>query len=230
MREQLTLDLLDGPAAETVSGPTGHPPDEVEGVDEGVTLLRGWALAMESELLSALRMVIRAAPFRHLVTPGGQTMSVAMTNCGRYGWVSDRHGYRYTTQDPHSGLPWPAMPTTLRGLARDAAARGGFADYEPNACLVNRYTPGARLSLHQDKDERDFDAPIVSLSLGLPAIFLLGGLTRKERARRIPLRHGDVIVWGGTARLRYHGVLPIKEGHHPRLGPNRLNITFRRAR
>ena len=169
------------------------------------------------------------AVFRHLITPGGFRMSVAMVNCGTYGWVSDRTGYRYDAIDPESGKPWPHMPDVFRKLARDAAASAGFEDFEPDACLVNRYEPGARLSLHQDKNERGFDAPIVSVSLGIPAVFLWGGLRREDRPVRIPLMHGDVMVWGGPSRLRYHGVLPLKEGHHPLTGGYRINLTFRKA-
>jgi alkylated DNA repair protein (DNA oxidative demethylase) len=156
-------------------------------------------------------------------------MSVAMTNCGPLGWVSDRRGYRYDAVDPDTGRPWPAMPAAFRALAARAAEAGGFARFEPDACLVNRYAPGTRLTLHQDRDERDFGAPIVSVSLGLPAVFLFGGDTRGGRPLRIPLRHGDVVVWGGPARLRFHGVAPVEDGVHERLGACRINLTFRRA-
>jgi DNA oxidative demethylase len=192
-------------------------------------VLHGFALPYADELLTAIRLVEQRAPFRHLVTPGGFTMSVAMTNCGRLGWTSDRQGYRYSENDPDTGLPWPAMPSAFAGLARDAATSAGFADFKPDACLVNRYVPGTRLTLHQDKDELDIDAPIVSVSLGMPATFLFGGLKRADRAVRIPLVHGDVAVWGGEDRLRFHGVLPLKEDPHPLLGPLRINLTFRKA-
>jgi alkylated DNA repair protein (DNA oxidative demethylase) len=157
-------------------------------------------------------------------------MSVAMTNCGELGWVSDRRGYRYDPIDPESGARWPALPDAFRSLARDAAARAGYADFAPDACLVNRYEPGARLSLHQDRDEKDLRAPIVSVSLGLPAVFLWGGDARGDKARRIPLAHGDVVVWGGPSRLRFHGVLPLKDGEHPFAGGLRINLTFRKVR
>jgi len=183
----------------------------------------------EGALLVELAAVTAAAPFRHLVTPGGFRMSVAMTNCGSLGWVSDRSGYRYDRLDPDSGHPWPAMPAVFRQLARQAAARAGFADFAPDACLVNRYEPGTRLTLHQDRNERDDTAPIVSVSLGLPAVFLFGGLSRRERPARIPLHHGDVVVWGGPSRMRFHGVAPLPDGHHPVLGPRRINLTFRTA-
>src|SRR3989441_52300 len=177
------------------------------------------------------RMQSRAevAPFRHMVTPGGYRMSVAMTNCGAAGWVTDRTGYRYDSHDPQTGRPWPAMPDVFADLAAQAAARAGFDGFAPDACLINRYEPGARLSLHQDKNERDFSAPIVSVSLGLPAVFLLGGLRRADTPGRVPLVHGDVVVWGGPARLRYHGVLPLEAGHHLLMGGHRINLTFRRA-
>jgi len=156
-------------------------------------------------------------------------MSVAMTNCGALGWVTDRTGYRYDAIDPESGKPWPRIPDSFVRLAAGAAAQAGFERFVPDACLINRYQPGSRLSLHQDRNERDFSEPIVSVSLGLPAVFLFGGLRRGEKANRVPLEHGDVVVWGGPARMRYHGVLPLKQGHHPLLGNRRVNLTFRRA-
>jgi DNA oxidative demethylase len=201
-----------------------------EQLADGAWLLRGFALGDARTLLAEVERIAAAAPFRHLTTPGGFRMSVAMTNCGALGWVSDRRGYRYTAQDPLSGEPWPLMPAVFLELARAAAARAGFEGLAPDACLINRYEPGARLTLHQDKDESDFSAPIVSVSLGLPATFLFGGNARKEKQRRIPLQHGDVVVWGGPARMFHHGVLPLKDGHHPDLGRRRINLTFRRAR
>ncbi len=196
---------------------------------EGAVLLRGFALPMEAPLLAALQSVAEAAPFRRMVTPGGFTMSVAMTNCGAAGWVTDRCGYRYDAIDPMSGRSWPAMPAAFDDIARRAAAAAGYAGFMPDACLVNRYEPGARLSLHQDKNERDFAAPIVSVSLGLPASFLFGGPNRSDPARRVALRHGDVAVWGGPSRLAHHGILPLAEGEHPLLGRCRINLTFRQA-
>jgi alkylated DNA repair protein (DNA oxidative demethylase) len=195
----------------------------------GAMLLRGFAEPFEAPCVSALRRIVEVAPFRHMVTPGGHQMSVAMTNCGTAGWVTDRTGYRYDSHDPQTGRPWPAMPGVFADLAAQAAARAGFEGFTPDACLINRYEPGARLSLHQDKDERDLSAPIVSVSLGLPAVFLLGGLRRADPKCRVPLSHGDVVVWGGPARLRYHGVLPIGPGHHLLTGGHRINLTFRRA-
>lgn len=202
-------------------------PDLVLG--EGAARLSGFALAVEHELLDALAAVARAAPFRHLTTPGGYVMSVAMTNCGEVGWVSDRTGYRYDPIDPESGRPWPAMPPAFRDLAQRAGEAAGYEDFRPDACLVNRYEPGARLSLHQDRDEADLRAPIVSVSLGLPAIFLWGGPARSDKTRRIPLTHGDVVVWGGPSRLAFHGVAPLAQGEHPLTGHVRYNLTFRRA-
>lgn len=200
-----------------------------EAMAEGAVLLRGFALARLDELLSALREVIAAAPFRHMVTPGGFTMSVAMTNCGKVGWVTDRRGYRYDANDPERDQPWPAIPPVLSALARDAAEQGGFGDFAPDACLINRYVPGAKMSLHQDKDETDFSAPIVSVSLGLPATFLFGGLKRSDKTQRYRLTHGDVVVWGGPSRLFYHGVAPLAEGEHPLLKRQRINLTFRKT-
>jgi DNA oxidative demethylase len=195
----------------------------------GAFILRGFALPVETELLKSLQEVVERAPFRHMVTPGGFRMSVGMTNCGALGWVTDRRGYRYDVIDPESGKRWPPIPNCFLKLAEDAAEEAGFPRFLPDACLINRYEPGARLSLHQDKNERDFDQPIVSVSLGRSATFLFGGLERAERQRRVRVVHGDVVVWGGPARLRYHGVLPLKEGQHSLLGEYRLNLTFRRA-
>jgi alkylated DNA repair protein (DNA oxidative demethylase) len=207
------------------------PPDmRHELLAPGAWLLHGFALQAASALLAAVEHIESTAPFRHLETPGGFRMSVAMTNCGRLGWVSDRRGYRYDAVDPLTGRPWPPMPPAFLDLAQAASCAGKFTGFVPDACLVNRYVPGARLTLHQDRDELDYDAPIVSVSLGLPAVFLFGGDSRKDRQRRIPVQHGDVVVWGGPARLRYHGVLALKDGHHPTLGSQRLNLTFRRAR
>lgn len=195
----------------------------------GATLLRAFATPEEMQLLQDLSILAAQAPFRHMVTPGGYRMSVAMTNCGALGWVTDRTGYRYDAIDPESGKPWPRMPASFLKLAINAAAQASFPGFVPDACLVNRYLHGARLSLHQDRNERDFSAPIVSVSLGLPAVFLFGGLERGEKPNRVPLEHGDVVVWGGPARMRYHGVLPLNEGHHPLLGHQRVNLTFRKA-
>jgi alkylated DNA repair protein (DNA oxidative demethylase) len=196
---------------------------------EGAAVLRGFALPFERAIGDAVRAVAAAAPFRHMQTPGGYTMSVAMTNCGAYGWVSDARGYRYSPTDPESGSPWPAMPSVFAELAAGAAAALGFSGFVPDACLVNRYAPDARLTLHQDKDERDFRAPIVSASLGVPAVFLFGGLKRKDRPQRVPLEHGDVVVWGGPARMRYHGVAKLEASSHSFAGDARINLTLRRA-
>jgi alkylated DNA repair protein (DNA oxidative demethylase) len=195
----------------------------------GAALLSAFALPAEASLLEAVSRVADAAPFRRMLTPGGRRMSAAMSNCGEWGWVTDRHGYRYTREDPESGRAWPPMPEAIVELAVSAAARAGFPGFVPDACLVNRYEPGARLTLHQDKDERDFTAPIVSVSLGLPAVFLFGGERRSDPTRRVRLVHGDVVVWGGPSRLWYHGVLPLADGVHPLLGRVRVNLTLRRA-
>jgi alkylated DNA repair protein (DNA oxidative demethylase) len=197
---------------------------------DGAVLLRGLAKPVEAELIAALREIVAHAPFRHMVTPGGHSMSVAMTNCGSFGWVTDRTGYRYDANDPESAKPWPAMPPSFCELARQAALEAGFVSFAPDACLINRYEPGAKMSLHQDKDEKDFGAPIVSVSLGLPAVFLFGGLKRSDKPRRFRLEHGDVVVWGGPSRLYFHGIAPLADGEHPLLGRQRINLTFRKAR
>lgn len=213
-----------------------HPIDDLFGdapaalpLGAQAMLLRGFALAQAEALVQGVRQVALHAPWRRMQTPGGKAMSVAMTGCGPLSWVSDRQGYRYADRDPLTGLPWPAMPAAFARLARAAAQQAGFARFAPDACLVNRYEPGARMSLHQDRDERDLGAPIVSVSLGLPAVFLWGGATRGERALRVPLHHGDVVVWGGVDRLRFHGVLPVAPGEHPATGSFRINLTLRKA-
>ena len=200
-----------------------------ERLEEGAILLRGFALPEAAALVKAVSRVAQPAPFRHLVTPGGYTMSVAMTNCGRVGWVSDRTGYRYDRDDPDTGAPWPAMPPVFLNLAARAAAEAGFADYDPDACLINRYLAGSKLGLHQDRDEKDAWAPIVSVSLGLPAVFLWGGKRRSDRVRRLRVENGDVAVWGGPARFVYHGIAPLKDGQHPLTGNARINLTFRKV-
>lgn len=192
-------------------------------------MLRGFAAGEAPVLMEAVRLIVAAAPFRQMVTPGGLRMSVAMTNCGSVGWISDRAGYRYAARDPETNCPWPAMPESFLSLAARAAAACGFPDFVPDACLVNHYRPGTRLSLHQDRDERDFAQPIVSVSLGLPAVFLFGGERRADRPQRIRLESGDVIVWGGPARLRFHGVAPLASGCHPLTGECRINLTLRKA-
>ncbi|MCK1302373.1 MULTISPECIES: DNA oxidative demethylase AlkB [unclassified Bradyrhizobium] len=201
-----------------------------EEIADGAVLLRGFVQPIESELIEAVRAIVAQSPFRRMTTPGGHLMSVAMTNCGERGWITDHTGYRYDPIDPRTGAPWPAMPPVLRDLALRAAEQGGFAGFAPDACLVNRYEPGTRLSLHQDKDELDYSAPIVSVSLGLPATFLFGGLARSDKPRRFRLVHGDVVVWGGPSRLAYHGVAPLADGEHALLGRKRINLTFRKVR
>lgn len=217
----MTTDLFDGlpdlrPSRETIA--------------EGAVLLRGFARPREDELITALREIVAQAPFRHMVTPGGHQMSVAMTNCGDAGWVTDRSGYRYDSIDPESKKPWPAMPPSFLALAKQAALEAGFDNFATDACLINRYQPGARMSLHQDRDEGDFGAPIVSVSLGLPATFLFGGLKRSDKTQRYRLEHGDIAVWGGPARLAFHGVAALADGEHAVLGRQRINLTFRKAR
>lgn len=200
-----------------------------EAIGPQAFVLRGFALPVMDALLPALDTVVRAAPLRRMSTPGGRQMSVAMTSCGALGWVSDRTGYRYSPTDPGRGEPWPPMPPVFRRLAVEAAAAAGFPGFDPDACLVNRYRPGTRMGMHQDRDEPDLRAPIVSVSLGLPATFRFGGLSRGGPTAGHRLEHGDVVVWGGVDRLRFHGVSPVRPGHHPLLGEARINLTFRRA-
>jgi alkylated DNA repair protein (DNA oxidative demethylase) len=193
-------------------------------------VFRGLALPLIDRLLPALEAVLTRAPFRNMITPGGYTMSVALSSCGQFGWTTDRSGYQYTRLDPHTGQPWPPMPDVFMELAQSAAQAAGFADFIPDACLINRYIPGAKLALHQDKDERGYEWPVVSVSLGIPAMFLFGGHARSDATQKVPLFHGDVVVWGGEDRLRYHGVMPIRQAEHSQLGEQRINFTFRKAR
>jgi len=204
-------------------------PPRTEQIGPQTFVLRGFALPWLEQVLPALRTVLAQAPFRRMVTPGGFTMSVALSNCGEWGWTTDLGGYRYTHADPRTGLPWPELPGCFRDMAAQAAAAAGFEHFQPDACLINRYLPGAKMSLHQDKNEQDYSAPIVSVSLGLPAMFQMGGLRRSDRPLRVALLHGDVMVWGGVDRLRYHGVLTLKPGQHEVMGGQRINFTLRKA-
>ena len=216
----MTMSLFEGPSNVELSE---------EPLGPGARILRNFAMTEETEIMSGFNDVVSKAPLRHMITPGGFRMSVAMTNCGALGWVTDRTGYRYDPMDPASGLQWPPMPESFLRLATNAAAKAGFKEFVPDSCLINRYDSGARLTLHQDKNERDFGQPIVSVSLGLSATFLFGGLNRADTALRVKLTHGDIAVWGGPSRLRYHGVLPLTQGHHPLVGGHRINLTFRKA-
>ena len=203
---------------------------ETEQIGQQSFVFRGFALPCLGELLPALETILIRAPFRIMQTPGGHSMSVALSSCGTFGWVTDRHGYRYTSNDPQTGEPWPAMPALFLELAESAARAAGFEGFMPDACLINRYVPGAKMALHQDKDEQGYQWPVVSVSLGIPAMFLFGGHARGDAAQRVPLFHGDVVVWGGEDRLRFHGIMPVKHAEHPQLGEQRINFTFRKAR
>lgn len=205
------------------------PPRTTDVLADGAWVLRGFAQDDGAALLGAIDQILECAPLRQMTTPGGRRMSVTTSSCGALGWVSDARGYRYSPVDPDSGAPWPAMPALLRTLAANASRAVGFGSFAPDACLINQYVPGARMTLHQDRNERDFSQPIVSVSLGLPAVFQFGGLQRTDPVIRTPLAHGDVAVWGGPARLRFHGVLPLKPGVHQELGARRINLTFRTA-
>jgi DNA oxidative demethylase len=185
-------------------------------------LLHGFARGRA--LQEGIAAVTRSAPLRHLIVPGGKQMAVAMSNCGRLGWTIDARGYRYTPHDSLSGLPWPAMPAEFVALAQEAARAAGWRDYVPDACLINRYAPGAGLGLHQDRDELDLQVPIVSVSIGAPCKFIVGGLTRTGPVQSVALHDGDVVVWGGRSRLMYHGVRPL-----PRDSAVRYNLTFRKV-
>lgn len=208
--------------------PFERPAQEPIAVD--AWLLPGLATPVAEVLCGEIERIVAVAPWRTMTTPGGLPMSVTTTGCGTWGWCASRAGYGYSRVDPQSGRPWPAMPAAFAELAERAASLAGWPGFSPDACLLNRYAPGARMGLHQDRDERDLQAPIVSVSLGLPATFVFGGAARTDPTVKVPLEHGDVVVFGGRARLCCHGVLPVRAGHHPRLGPWRVNLTFRRAR
>lgn len=214
---------------QTLFGDQDQQGKSKESLAEGAVILRGFATSEAPELIEALQGLLGISPFRHMLVRGGRRMSVGMTNCGALGWVSDQTGYRYDRIDPVTGRSWPAMPAVFEELAVRAAAEGGFENFAPDACLVNRYEPGAQMGLHQDKNEVDYSAPIVSVSLGLPAVFLFGGARRSDRPRKVPVENGDVIVWGGPNRLAYHGVAKLAHGEHPLTGPSRINLTFRKA-
>lgn len=200
-----------------------------ETLAEGAVILRRRAREDAEALYQQIMAIAEQNPFAHRITPGGHRMSVAMTNCGDFGWSVDSRGYQYQQQDNLNGRKWPAMPSLFRTLAQQAASEAGFPGFNPDACLLNRYEPGAKLTLHQDKDEKDLHQPIVSVSLGLPAVFQFGGFERGDSTQRVLLEHGDIVVWGGPSRLRYHGILPLKPGVHPLVGAWRYNLTFRRA-
>lgn len=217
-----------GTSGELFGALENHQPRS-ERLRAGAFLLRSFAVADSVAILQELPGLLAQAPLRHMTTPGGFRMSASMSNCGALGWVSDRSGYRYAPADPESGQPWPAMPAVFTGLAARAAEQAGYGGFAPDACLINRYEPGARLTLHQDRNEQDLVHPVVSVSLGLPAAFQFGGPRRADRPVRVLLEHGDVVVWGGESRLSFHGVLPLKEGAHPATGGCRINLTFRRA-
>lgn len=223
------MDLFENDLFSSPSGQYLH-------ITDGAMLLRHFVQQNKNEtvLLADLSRILESSPLRHMATPGGFTMSVAMTNCGALGWVSDKKGYRYCALDPNTGLPWQPMPASFQALASTAAAQAGYADFVPDACLINRYQPASRMSLHQDKDEQDFNQPIVSVSLGIPATFLFGGAKRSDKPIKILLQHGDVVVWGGKSRLNYHGIMPlqttnIQTNGHAVFGACRINLTFRKA-
>ncbi|AHG40860.1 dioxygenase [Pseudomonas syringae CC1557] len=215
-----TLDLFADPVPQ---------PRRDEQIGPGSWLLRGFTLDAMEPLLAALEATLAQSPFRLMQTPSGLNMSAALSSCGQLGWITDRHGYRYSSVDPQTGKPWPAMPHVFLQLAQSAALAAGYRNFLPDACLINRYIPGAKMSLHQDRNEHDHQWPVVSVSLGIPAIFQFGGMLRSDKTQRISLFHGDVVVWGGEDRLRFHGILPVKQAEHPVLGEQRINLTFRKA-
>jgi alkylated DNA repair protein (DNA oxidative demethylase) len=192
-------------------------------------ILKDFASSEAASLLADINSITTQSPLRHMTTRRGYQMAAEMTNCGQLGWVSDSRGYRYQAEDPLTGQPWPDMPASFLLLAEKAAQTCGFDNFIPDVCLINRYHPRAGMGLHQDKDEQDFSQPIVSVSLGIPAVFLFGGLSRSDKPVAHLLEHGDVVVWGGEDRLRFHGISPLKLAHHALTGQCRFNLTFRFA-
>lgn len=228
----MTLPLFPFESAKSVAKTESETEAQTESLADGAVILRRFACAQEQTLWRDLQRVLAQATLRPMSTPGGLPMSVETTSCGQVGWISDRRGYRYSSIDPLSGLPWPALPDSFSRLACVAAEHAGFPLFVPDSCLINRYRSGAKMSLHQDREERDVAAPIVSVSLGVSAVFLFGGLAKSDRAQRVRLYHGDVVVFGGASRLRYHGIAPVKlsdEAGHPMTGPCRINLTLRKA-
>ncbi|XID74449.1 DNA oxidative demethylase AlkB [Alkanindiges sp. WGS2144] len=219
----MTMELFDWLPA------TSYEPGSVEKIGEQAVVLRGLVNPMEKELIRVIEQITAISPFRHMRTAYGGSMSAALTSCGELGWVADQQGYRYQAIDPLTGQPWPSMPALFLRLAQQAASQAGFESFRPSSCLMNEYTVDARMGLHQDKDEINLNYPVVSVSLGIPAIFLWGGLNRKDATQKIGLFHGDVVVWGGVDRLRFHGIAPLKPACHPLLGERRINMTFRQA-
>jgi len=195
-----------------------------EEIFPGAVLMRSLALPQDNEFFTAAEAIIAARPLHHTTTPSGLPMGVMVTDCGD----SRAFANRWDTANPERMRLWPPMPPLLRDFAIRCAVRSGFPQFRPDACHINRYQAGTKLGLHQDRHECDWTQPIVSLSFGLECIFLLGGLQRTDKPRRILLEHGDVIVWGGPSRMRFHGVQPLKPGHHPLTGPYRYNLTFRK--
>ncbi len=183
-----------------------------------------------SSLLEEIRTISGANPFRQRKTPGGQLMSAAMTNCGAWGWVTDADGYRYSDIEPETGRTWLPIPAVWIQWVNLFCQRAGLGTFNPDACLINRYAPGAGMGLHQDKDEKDLAIPIVSFSLGAPVLFRWGGLNRQEPVSEFLLEHGDVLVWGGADRMRFHGVKKLRRYQHPLTGHYRYNLTFRQSR
>lgn len=204
--------------------------NDVELLAEGAVILRGFARDVGKELLLHIAAIAGVSPFRHLIMANGMPMAVAITNCGPLGWISTVKGYRYSSTDPMTGRPWPGMPASFHTLAVQAAHAAGFEGFNPGVCIINRYTVGTHLHMHQDRDETRDAQPVVSVSLGLPAKFRFGGQGKGQPARLVPLEHGDVAVWGGRSRMAYHGIAPLEPGTHPLTGDVRLNLTFRTTR
>jgi len=196
-----------------------------EEIFPGATLMRGLAQAQDGEFLEAMQGVLSAAPLHHATTPTGLPMGVMVSDCG----TPEAFRRRWDPANPAVRQMWPPMPRALLDFSLRCAVRAGFPLFRPDTCHVNRYQAGTKLGLHQDRHECDMSQPIVSVSFGLECVFLLGGLERTDSPKRILLEHGDVIVWGGPSRMRFHGVQPLKPGHHPLTGPYRYNLTFRKV-
>ncbi len=201
-----------------------------EVIDNDAIILKGFVRAKANQLVKDAELISQQSPFRTMTTPGGGKMSVAITNCGHCGWLSDEHGYRYQQIDPVTHRSWPEMPQSFLKICAAATKAASFAEFMPDACLLNKYQADAKMGLHNDNDEHDLTAPIVSVSLGLDAVFLFGGKTRQSPTRKYLLSHGDVVVFGGQSRLNFHGISLIKPTYiSDDLTDHRLNLTFRKV-
>ncbi|THJ30850.1 DNA oxidative demethylase AlkB [Lampropedia aestuarii] len=193
-------------------------------------VLRQKASPLAAELVARIEDVLQHSPLYQMATPGGKPLSVRTTSCGTHGWSSDPTGYSYVRHHPLTDQAWPEIPAAWSALATEAAQEAGFAQFAPDTCLINQYGLDSKMALHQDRSEQDLRQPVVSISLGMSALFLWGGMQRSDKPAHVLLHHGDMVVWGGVDRLRFHGIKHLTGAPHPQLGAMRYNLTLRRAR